>query len=65
MLTFRLAFADHDCLKLMEQVRTSTPAAPRTLNSPVPGDLETIVLKAIEKEPSSRNVSAAEMAADL
>ena len=65
MLTFRPAFADHDRLKLMEQVRTRTPAAPRTLNPRIPRDLETIVLKSIEKDSSARYVSAAEMAADL
>ncbi len=65
MLTFRPAFVDHDRLKLMEQVRTGTPASPRTLNTSIPRDLETIVLKSIEKDPSARYVSAAEMAADL
>ena len=65
MLTFRPAFADNDRLKLMEQVRTRAPAAPRSLNSRIPGDLETIVLKSTEKDPSARYVSAGEMAADL
>lgn len=65
LLTFHPAFSDSDRLRLMEKVRTVPPAVPRSLNSRIPRDLETIVLKSIEKDASARYLSAAEMADDL
>ena len=41
------------------------PAPPRKLDRQIPRDLETIVLKAIAKEPAQRYASAEEMAEDL
>jgi WD40 repeat protein/serine/threonine protein kinase len=65
LLAFRPAFEEKDRNRLIKQV-TSTPA-PRLgkLSPSVPRDLETIVHKAIEREPSRRYQTAAELAADL
>lgn len=41
------------------------PSSPRALNSSIPKDLETIVLKAIAKEPHDRYDTALELAEDL
>jgi WD40 repeat protein/tetratricopeptide (TPR) repeat protein len=65
LLTLRPAYHSSDRLKLITQVKTEEPARPRSLDSRIPRDLETIVLKAIEKEPGSRYQSADAMAEDL
>ena len=47
------------------QVSFGVPPRPRKVNPEVPRDLETIVLKAIEREPAERYQSAAELSDDL
>lgn len=47
------------------RIRNREPKPPRKLNSHVPIDLETICLRAMEKEPKRRYANAADMAADL
>lgn len=47
------------------RIRMREPKPPRKLNSNVPIDLETICLRAMEKEPKRRYQNAADMAADL
>jgi len=41
------------------------PALPRRINSAIPGELQNVCLKALEKDPSQRYQSAREMADDL
>jgi WD40 repeat protein/tetratricopeptide (TPR) repeat protein len=65
MLALRPAFAESDRNKLIRQVTHEEPPRPRKLDAAVPADLETIVLKAMAKEPAHRYGSAAELAADL
>jgi serine/threonine protein kinase/WD40 repeat protein/tetratricopeptide (TPR) repeat protein len=65
LLTLRPAYSSSDRLKLIEQVKAEEPARPRSLDRRIPRDLETIVLKAIEKEAGSRYQSADAMAEDL
>ncbi len=65
LLTLRPAYASSDRLKLIEQVKTEEPVPPRSIDRHIPRDLETIVLKAIEKEPGERYQSADAMAEDL
>ncbi len=65
LLTLRPAFREVDRNKLIELLLHDEPTPPRKLNSAVPRDLETIVLKAIAREPGLRYSGAADMAADL
>ncbi|MBI1324761.1 protein kinase [bacterium] len=65
LLTLRPAFDESDRLKLIEQIKNQEPPRPRTLDSRIPRDLETIVLKAIEKDRERRYHSADSMAEDL
>jgi WD40 repeat protein len=65
MLTLRPAFGETLRPRLIEQVLKDDPPRPRRLDPHVPRDLETVVLKAIEKEPGRRYPSAGELAADL
>ena len=65
LLTLRPAFDGRDHQELLRQIALDEPTRPRRLNSAVPRDLETIVLKAMSKDPSSRYATAQELAADL
>ncbi len=58
LLTLRPAFDSPDRLQLIEQIKTEDPPRPRALDPRIPRDLETIVLKAIDKDPQSRYQSA-------
>jgi tetratricopeptide (TPR) repeat protein/ribosomal protein S27E len=50
---------------VIQQVLSDDPKNPRSLNSGIPHDLETICLKAIDKVPDRRYQSARELADDL
>ena len=65
LLTLRPAFNGRDHQELLRQIALDEPTKPRRINPPVPRDLETIVLKAMAKDPSSRYATAQELAADL
>jgi WD40 repeat protein/serine/threonine protein kinase/Flp pilus assembly protein TadD len=65
LLMLRPAFAESDRSKLIHQVTHGEPVPPRKLNPDVPRDLETIVLKAIAREPARRYQRPAELADDL
>jgi eukaryotic-like serine/threonine-protein kinase len=51
--------------RLIRQVTSEEPPRLRTLNSEVPRDLETVVHKAIERDPSHRYATAADLAENL
>ena len=53
LLTLRPAFDSPDRLELIEQIKTEEPPRPRSIDPRIPRDLETIVLKAIEKDPKA------------
>ena len=65
LLTLKPAFAAADRLQVIEQIRREEPVSPRSLDRKVPRDLETIVLKAIDKDPRGRYQSADDLGADL
>jgi WD40 repeat protein/serine/threonine protein kinase len=65
LLTLRPAFDAPTRARLIEQVVHDAPPAPRKHDPRVPRDLETIVLKAIAKEPGERYATAEALASDL
>jgi serine/threonine-protein kinase len=65
LVTLKAAYSSGDRLKLIELIRNSEAASPRSSDSQVPRDLETIVMKAIDKDPKRRYQSADELGEDL
>lgn len=65
MLAFTPAFDESNYTKLIGQISEGRVAGPRKINRQIPRDLETILLKASEKEPDKRYRSGSEMADDL
>ncbi|HTU88532.1 MAG TPA: protein kinase [Gemmataceae bacterium] len=65
LLALRPAFTSEDRHELLRQIAFEEPAKPRRLERAVPAELETIVLKAMEKRPQDRYATAQELADDL
>ena len=65
MLVLKPAYESPDRLKLIDIVTKTEVAAPRSIDSRIPRDLETVVLKACDKDPKRRYQSADDMAEDL
>ena len=65
LLTLRPAFQANTRAKLVEQAVAANPPRPRSIDPTVPRDLETVVLKAIARDPAMRYQSAAALADDL
>jgi serine/threonine protein kinase len=65
LLTLTPPFPESNPAKLLQQVSATEPIRPRKLNPAIPRDLETILLKAIAREPSRRYSTAGELAEDL
>jgi serine/threonine protein kinase len=65
MVTLRPAFDDADHGALLGKVMHQEPPPPRSLNPQLPRDLETVLLKAIARDPDHRYQTAAELADDL
>lgn len=65
LLTARAPFQAESLEGTISQVLHVEPVSPRLLNPSLPKDLETIVLKCLEKEPSRRYQTAQELAAEL
>ena len=66
MLTGRMPYEIGGLLPdVLDRVRTAPPHRPRRLNPAIDGDLETIVLKCLAKEPARRYDTAAALATDL
>jgi serine/threonine protein kinase len=65
LLALRPAFAGQDRQELLRQLTLDEPRSPRRFHRDIPADLETIVLKAMAKEPVERYATARELADDL
>jgi WD40 repeat protein/serine/threonine protein kinase len=64
-LTLQPAFPGDDRQVLLRQILAEEPRPPRRLNRAVPAELETVVLKAMAKEPGDRYPTAGALAEDL
>ncbi len=65
MLTWRPPFKGKNHRDTLSQIIEWDPVEPRKLNSRVPKDLETIVLKCLQKDPGDRYGTAEALAQDL
>ena len=65
LLTGRPPFRAETPLEVVQALKLEEPIAPRRLRPGLARDLETVVLKALEKEPSKRYATASVMAEDL
>jgi WD40 repeat protein len=65
LVTLKPAYDTPDRLKLIERIKNEEPQRPRSVDARIPRDLETIILKAIDKDPARRYVSADALAEDL
>jgi serine/threonine protein kinase len=65
LATLHPVFAGQDRHELLRQIAFEEPRPPRALDRCIPEDLETIILKAIAKEPAERYATAQELADDL
>ena len=65
LLTLRPAYDEADRNRLIYRITHGEPAPPRRINPQIPRDLETVILKAISRDPDRRYPSAAALAADL
>jgi serine/threonine protein kinase/tetratricopeptide (TPR) repeat protein len=65
LLVLEPPFKGSDRQELLRQIAFEEPKLPRRMNKAVPADLETIVLKAMEKSPADRYATAQELADDL
>jgi len=65
MLTEKAPFVGDTLNEIMIQTININPPAPSSINNQLPGGLDFIVAKALEKEPNDRYQSAREFAGDL
>ncbi len=65
LLTWRRAFDEVDQGSLLRQKTIDIPVPPRSIDKRIPRDLETIVLKAMAREPAHRYNTAIDLEEDL
>ena len=65
LLTGRPPFLSASTAETMQQILTDEPLPPSHLQPTLPGDLVTVCLKCLEKEPRRRYADASELADDL
>jgi serine/threonine protein kinase len=65
LATLEPIFPGQNRQELLHQIIKDEPRAPRAVDRAVPVELETIILKAVSKNPADRYASAKELASDL
>jgi serine/threonine protein kinase len=65
LLTGRPAVNGKDREEILNAITLHEPRHPRALDAAIPQDLETIILRSLEKNPADRYAAAREMADDL
>ena len=65
LLTLEPVFSESDSHALLRRILEDEPRPPRALASKIPVELETIVLKAMAKQPAERYDTAQQLADDL
>ncbi len=65
LLTLQPAHTGDDREELLRRLTLEEPTTPHKINPSIPSDMETIVLKAISKNPADRYATASDLAADL
>jgi tetratricopeptide (TPR) repeat protein len=65
LLAGRPAVEGQDRQEILKRIADEEPRPPRALDGAVPADLETVVLKALAREPAERYATAQELADDL
>ena len=65
LLTGRPAFGGRNRAEVLRAIAFEEPVPPRRLDRAIPAELETVVLKALAKDPADRYATAGELADDL
>ena len=65
LVSMQPAFTGHDRQEILHRIALYEPLRPRSLDRAIPQPLETIVLKAMAKDPANRYQSAEDLAEDL
>jgi eukaryotic-like serine/threonine-protein kinase len=65
MATYRRAFQEEQTSRLIDAILHQPPVPPRALNSRLSTELESIILKCLDKDPERRYQSATELLVDL
>ena len=65
LLTLKPAFAERDQARLIDQIKHELPVRLRQHDHRIPRDLETLVLKALAKDPKDRFAKAADLGDEL
>ena len=65
LLTFRPAVGGHDRASVLRSIAEEEPAPLRKMNPAVPRDFETVLLKAMAKEPRARYATSKDFSEDL
>ncbi len=65
LVTLHPVFAGSDRQELLRRIAQEEPRRPRAIQPAVPRDLETIILKAMSKDPAGRYATAQQLADDM
>lgn len=65
LLTLQPLFDGSNRAEILRKIASDEPKAPSRISKDIPRDLETIILKALQKDPLDRYATASDLAADL